>query len=88
MNKLTKIGAVAIAALALGLSGAAQAAGTRSGDAVPSVAKKAVKRTVPLAGAKRSKIDGEEAALLGLGGAAIITGIVIAADGNGNGSGG
>ncbi|WP_225206962.1 hypothetical protein [Novosphingobium huizhouense] len=53
MNKLNMI-AVAGGALALCLAGTAQAAATRSGDAVPAVAKKAPKRSVAALRGKRS----------------------------------
>ncbi len=86
MNKLTKIGAMGLAALALGLSGAAQAAETRSGAAMPVAAKKALKRTVPLAGAKRSKIGAEEGLLIAGGLTAVAVGTVALTD-NGDSAG-
>ncbi len=86
MNKLTKIGAMGLAALALGLSGAAQAAETRSGAAMPVVAKKAVKRTVPLASAKRSKVGAEEGLLIAAGVTTVVVGTVALTD-NGDSDG-
>ena len=53
MTKLNMI-AMAGSALALCLSGTAQAAATRSGDAVPAVAKKVQKRSVAAVRGKRS----------------------------------
>ncbi|MCW1383253.1 hypothetical protein OLX02_10505 [Novosphingobium sp. KCTC 2891] len=75
------------AALAVALSGTANAAATRSADALPVVSKKAIKRTAPAMTGTRSKAEGDSTSIiLGVGAAAAaIAGIIIATD-NGNDS--
>ncbi|NML94419.1 hypothetical protein [Novosphingobium olei] len=82
MTKLNKI-ALMGTALALCLSGTAQAATTRSGDAVPAVGKKAPKRTVAAVRGKRSAA-GEDTAIIAAAavGTLVVGGIALADSGN------
>ena len=86
MNKLNKI-ALAGTALALCLSGTAQAAATRSGDAVPAVAKKAPKRTIAMVRGKRSNAIETSTIIIGAAGAGVLTGSIVALSDNGESDG-
>lgn len=79
MIKLNKIALVATA-LSLCLSGTAQAAATRSADAVPVVAKKALKRSAPALRGKRSALGEEAGIIAAAGGATIVVGTVALTD--------